>query len=90
MDNNTLNKLRQLVDEVMYAPTKKDAQHPLRRLEFMASGLNGTIDPYFSGKLSEVIAYSKEASGRVKNKQHWMTCVEQCWYVFENGVKRGQ
>lgn len=88
MDDKTLNELRQLVDKIMYAPTKKDAQHPLRRLEFVASGLKGTIDPYLSGKLSEVIAYAKEASGRVNNKAHWMSCVEQCWYVFENGVKR--
>lgn len=90
MDDNTLAELRQLVDEVMYAPTKKDSQRPLRRLEFIASGLKGNIDPYFSGKLSEVIAYAKEASGKVNNKKHWMSCVEQCWYVFKNGVKRGQ
>ena len=85
-----LSDLRQLVDEVMYASTKKEAQHPLRRLEFIASGLNGSIDPYFSGKLGEVIVFAKEASGRVSNKQHWISCAEQCWDTFENGVKRAQ
>jgi hypothetical protein len=50
--------------------------------------LNGIIDPYLSGKLGEVISYAKEASGRARNKQHWISCVEQSWYVFENGVKR--
>jgi hypothetical protein len=90
MDDSTLNELRQLVDEVMYAPTKKEAQLPIRRLEFKASGLKGAIDPYLSGKLGEVIVYAKEASGRVNNKQHWISCVNQCWYVFENGKKRGQ
>jgi len=90
LDARELSELRQLVDEVIYAPTKKEAQPPLRRLEFIAAGLKGSIDPYFSGKLGEVIAYAKEASGRVSNKQHWISCAESCWYTFENGVKRGQ
>ena len=90
MDDNTLKELRKLVDEVVYASTKKDAQSPLRRLEFEASMLRGVTDPYLSGKLGEVINYAKEASGRVKNKQHWISCVEQSWYVFENGLKRGR
>lgn len=92
MDDSELKELRQLVDEVMYAPTKKDAQFPLRRLEFVASGLQGAIcaiDPYLVGKLGEVIACAKTASGRVKNKRHWISCVEQCWYVFESGIERG-
>lgn len=88
MDKNRLDELRNLVEEVMYASTKKEAQHSIRRLEFMASALSGEIDKYLSGKLGEVISYAKEASGQVKNKDHWMSCVEQCWYVFENGVNR--
>jgi hypothetical protein len=87
MDDNTLKDLRKLVDEIIYASTKKDAQYPSRCLEFKASMLNGTIDPYLSGKLGEVIGYAKEASGGVRNKQHWISCVEQSWYVFENGIK---
>jgi hypothetical protein len=51
MDNNTLKELRKLVNEVIYSSTKKDAQSPLRRLEFEASMLRGIIDPYLSGKL---------------------------------------
>lgn len=87
VDKNRLDELRQLVEQVMYAPTKQEAQHSIRRLEFMASSIKGEVDRYFSGKLGEVISYAKEASGRVKNKDHWISCVEQCWYVFENGVK---
>jgi hypothetical protein len=88
MDENTLKELRQLVDEIMYSSTKKDAHYPLKRLEFKSSELKGNINPYLSGKLSEVISFAQEASGRVRNKQHWISCVEQCWYVFERGVKR--
>ncbi|MGI2325189.1 MULTISPECIES: hypothetical protein [Methylococcus] len=90
MNTSRLSELRQLVDEVMYASTKNEAQHPLRRLEFIASELTGIIDPYLSGKLKEIIAYAKEASGRDSNKHHWISCVKNCWYTFENGVKRGQ
>jgi hypothetical protein len=88
MDENTLKELRQLVDEIMYSSTKKDAHCPLKRLEFKSSELKGNIDPYLSGKLSEVISFAQEASGRVKSKQHWISCVEECWIAFENGVKR--
>lgn len=85
MDEGKLKEIRRLVDEVMYASTKKEAQNSTRRLEFLASGVRGTIGGYLSGKLSEVVIYAKEASGRVKNKEHWISCVEQSWYVFENG-----
>ena len=90
MDVGTLDELRLLVDEVMYAPTKKEAENPLMRLEFIVSGLAGTIDPYLLGKLGEVIAYAKEASGRVNNKQHWISLVESGWYTFASGVTRSQ
>ena len=90
MDKNTLEKLRELVDAVMYAPTKKDAKDLIRRLEFMASHMKSDLDGYLSGKLSEVVSYAKEASGQVRNKEHWISNVEQSWYVFENGVKDNQ
>lgn len=87
VDKKILDELQQLVAQVMYAPTKKEAQHSIKRLEFMASSLKAEIDPYFSGKLGEVISYAKKASGQVKYKDHWILCLKQCWYVFENGVK---
>jgi len=77
MEKGTLKKLRELVEAVMYAPTKKDAQEPLRRLKFMASTMKGDLDDYLSGKLGEVIGYAMEASGKVKNKNHWISNVEQ-------------
>ncbi|MEX2164003.1 MAG: hypothetical protein WD823_07145 [Sulfuricaulis sp.] len=88
MDKNRLEELRQLVEDVMYASTKKEAQYPIKRLEFMASTLRGEIDGYLFGKLGEVISYAKEASGQVKNKDHWISCVERCWYVFESRVDK--
>jgi len=90
MDKNTLEKLRELVDAVMYAPTKKDAKNLIRRLEFMASYMKSDLDGYLSGKLSEIVSYAKEASGQVRNKEHWISNIERSWYVFENGVKDKQ
>lgn len=90
MDKNTLEKLRELVDAVMYAPTKKDAKDLIRRLEFMASHMMSDLDGYLSGKLGEVVSYAKEASGQVRNKEHWISNVKRSWYVFENGVKDNQ
>jgi hypothetical protein len=66
----------------LYAPTKKDAKNSLTRLAFMASSIRREVDPYLANKLSEVVCYAKEASGQVKEKEQWISCVEQSWYVF--------
>lgn len=88
MEETKLRELKELIDQVVYAPNKKEAQSSIRRLEFIASQMKGAIDGYLAGKLSEVVSYAKEASGNVKNKDHWISNVEQSWYVFENGVKK--
>ncbi|MFN7716806.1 MAG: hypothetical protein ACK5QS_15210 [Pseudanabaenaceae cyanobacterium] len=90
MDQNVLDELRQIVNEVAYAATKKDVQKPLKVLEFRASVLKGTIEPYLSVKLSETITYAKEASGNVKNKEHWISCVRENWHIFESGIKQDE
>ncbi|MEC4888566.1 MAG: hypothetical protein RI101_00770 [Nitrospira sp.] len=90
MNEGKLKELRQLVDEVMYAATKKEARSSVRRLEFVASDMKSAIDSYLSGKLSEIVSFAKEASGNVKGKGHWISCVERSWYVFEGGVKWNQ
>lgn len=87
MNDKELTELRDLIDEVIYSSTKADAKPFLNQLKRQALGIKKNIDPYISGKLNEVIAYADEASGRVKNKEHWISCVEQSWYVFENGCK---
>lgn len=90
MDDSELIKLRDIIDEVIYAPTKKEAQSPLRRLECFVSLKRSNIlciDPYLDGKIDQVIAYAKDASGQAKNKEHWISCVDQSWYTFENGIK---
>ena len=86
LTKNEISGLRDLVDRVIYASSKAAGADAVRRLEFSASHRQIHIEPYFSGKLSEVISYAEAACGQPKNKEHWMGCVEQCWYVFKNGV----
>jgi hypothetical protein len=88
MEESTLSELRELLDEVIHAPSKKDAKPPLRRLEFAASIVSRDIDPYLSGKLFEAIGYAETASGRVQNKQHWISCAEDTWIWFEARVRK--
>lgn len=45
MEESKLAELRKLVDEVMYASTKKEAEHSLKRLEFLASGVETASGP---------------------------------------------
>ena len=88
MNTNELAILWESIEEVINAPTKKEAQPLLSRLKFQASKIKADIDaPYFKNKLDEVIIYAEEASGRVKNKEYMESCVQQSWYTFENGVK---
>lgn len=86
MEQSQVTELKQLLDEAMLAPTKQDALRSITRMEFLASQLRSSIDPYLSMKLQEAIGYAQQASGRVKEKEHWVSCAKQSWYVFENGI----
>ena len=88
VEESKIKELKKLLDEVTYAPTKNDAKPILQRLQSMSSYLD--IDDYHRGKLSEAIGYAQEASGRVQNKEHWIQAMGRSWYVFENGVQKGE
>jgi hypothetical protein len=90
MSDVNLKELRMLVDEVINARNKKDAAIPLRKLEFMVSSMRGDFNGYTAGKLGELVDYSKTASGQVKNKEHWVSVVNQVWHVFESDVLNGR
>ena len=87
MNANELTNLLELINEVINAPTKKDAKPLVNRLKSEATKIKHLInDPYLSNKLDEAIIYAEEASGRVTNKEHMEYCAKQSWYTFENGV----
>jgi hypothetical protein len=88
LDNETIRNLKELLDSATLAPTKKDAKVPLRQLEFAAARVRGDVDSYPYQKLSEAIDYASAASGQVKNKEHWIECMESSWYVFEGHARK--
>ncbi len=88
MDEKELKTLRNLIEEVMYAHTKKEAEEHLKRLKFIFSGMKGTMDPYFWGKLGQAITAAKEASGNEKNKERLISFVEQYWSEFKTGIQQ--
>jgi hypothetical protein len=86
MDKNKLTEIRALVEQVINSNSKSDAKPYIARLELAASHAKSGLDSYFSEKLSEVVNYAKDASGQVKNKEHWISCMESSWYVLESHI----
>jgi hypothetical protein len=87
MDMKQLENVRELIELVIHASTKADAKPYIKRLDFAVSNFKPKLDPYFAGKLSEAATYAKEASGQVRNKEHWISCMEDSWYVFESHIR---
>lgn len=88
MNAKDVAELRSLIDRVILAPTKAIAKPDVQRLEFLHSTCKHTTNGYLAGKLGEAIGYAKQASGSVRDKEHWTACMEQSWYVFENHIKQ--
>lgn len=86
MNMEQLKDIRNLIELVIHARTKADAKPYVNRLDFAVSHAK-LLDPYFARKLSEAATYAKEASGQVTNKEHWISCMESSWYVFESHIK---
>jgi hypothetical protein len=87
MDMNDFKEFRKLVEAVMYSDTKKESQKPIERLQFMAAQMKGDLNGYAKGILKKVVNYAKEASGRVKNKDHWISLVEENWYLLKSEIE---
>jgi len=90
MDMNQLEEIRQLIERVIHSRTKAEAKPLTNRLDFAVSNVKSTLDPYFAGKLGDAATYAKEASGQVRDKQHWISCMENSWYVFESHIRQKQ
>ncbi len=88
MDEKKIQEFRMLVDDVIDSPTKKDAQISLDRLKLLASSVESSIDSDLYGKLREVINSAQKASGQAQNKNHWITRLNNSWYIFERRVKK--
>ena len=90
MNMEQLKDIRKLIELVIHARIKADAKPHVNRLDFAVLHVKPTLDPYFAGKLREAATYAKEASGQVRNKEHWISCMERSWYVFESHIRQKQ
>lgn len=88
MSDIDTKRIKELLESACLAPTKGAARTTLKQLRLIASGLKGSkdIEDYYVSKLHEAIGYAEEASGRVNNKDHWISCMNQSLYTFESGV----
>lgn len=64
-----------LVNKAITAINKETATPFIKRLEFMGETL--TIEAPQSIIFAELVAYTKAASGQVKDKEHWISAVNQ-------------
>ena len=77
--------IKQLVDCAIDAPNKKEAQKYIIQMQSYENNLYGNA----SNIMGELISYVKSASGRVKDKEHWIDCVRNRLYVLgSHGVER--
>ena len=77
--------IKQLVDCAIDAPNKKEAQKYIIQMQSYENNLYGNA----SNIMGELISYVKSASGRVKDKEHWIDCVRNRLYVLgSHGVEK--
>ena len=87
MDNEQLRKLRELIDDVAHASTKKNAAPYAKKLDSMVANIIGDLNGYTAEKLREVVDYAKEASGQVRNIDNLLSSMRNSWAVFESDVR---
>lgn len=90
MNNKDLEEFRELIDEVIYASTKSEAKLPIKKLKFFVNQLNGKVDNYLHGVMEKIVNHAVEASGQVKNKDHWISNVEDNWNYLKMEIEIDQ
>lgn len=87
MSKMDIEKIRDLVDRATSARNKAEAKPYIQRLRMLCFSANlnrdTRLDPYTSGVFSSLLSSLEAASGQVRNKNHWMGCVEQDIYKLE-------
>ncbi|MDR9857314.1 hypothetical protein RJP21_27335 [Paenibacillus sp. VCA1] len=73
-----LGEIEGLVNKAIMAINKEAAVPFIRRLEFMTETLS--IQAPQKNIFAELVAYTKAASGQVKEKEHWISAVNQSLY----------
>lgn len=81
-----LNELQEEVSRLIWASNKAEAKPIANKLLFKANAFDYE-NPCDRIKLIEAINCAKQASGQVPDKEHWISCYQRSWYVFERNIK---
>ncbi|WP_341210204.1 hypothetical protein [Alteromonas stellipolaris] len=87
MENIKLHELRELLEHVAFASTKKEARSHLNKLKFRETNLKCMLNGYTLGHLSKAINCADQASGNVRDKEKFISDMESYWINFENEVE---
>ncbi len=74
-------EIKMLADKAVSANNKKSAEPFIKRLDFMQRTLD--IEPYKRYVLVELVSNVSAASGRVRDKEHWIGAVNQSLFKLE-------
>jgi len=73
-------EIERLVSCATSAWTKKDAEQHIKRLKFMCGTNGAKLEPYARNVFRELIGSVQAASGKVREKDHWLGVVDQDLY----------
>lgn len=82
LTDEELGEIEGLVNKAITAINKEAAAPFIKRLEFIRVTL--TIEAPQNIIFAELVAYTKAASGQVKEKEHWIRAVNQSLYKLSN------
>ncbi|WP_425803413.1 hypothetical protein ACHOLT_17880 [Desulfitobacterium sp. Sab5] len=74
-------EIKMLADKAVSAHNKKSAEPFIKRLDFMRRTLD--IEPYKRYVLAELVFNVSAASGRVRDREHWIGAVNQSLFKLE-------
>lgn len=95
MENRKLTQkeyaeIKNLVECIISAHTKKDAERYLTRLSFLSNTMSYEVAPNIRNMLSELVSCSQSAAGQVRNKEHWVSVAKSQLYKLESFGVEGE
>ncbi|GGG07032.1 hypothetical protein GCM10010912_59600 [Paenibacillus albidus] len=80
-----ITKIERLFEAAIIASNKATAKSFLRHIRSLEVSLN--LTPYQRIVFNEFLAYAENASGQVKEKEHWKAAAEQSLYKLTSGFR---
>jgi hypothetical protein len=87
MNDSELIKLWKNIEKIMYIATQGEAKQLIAQLKFDVNILKSKINnPDAFKKLKSVVSSAESASGRVKDKENWISYTEEDWETFKSMI----